>query len=75
MWVDHKSSKVIVAVALLFGFNLVPIQAYKPITCILNVTPGAKLQDMSQYASHGGITVALYPDSCMCQQCYIDHRL
>ena len=35
--------------------------------------PGPKYQAMSNYASYGGITIALYPDSCICQQCYTDY--
>ena len=36
--------------------------------------PGPKYQAVSNYASYGGITIALYPDSCICQQCYTDYQ-
>ena len=42
--------------------------------CIKMRHPGTKFQDMSEYASHGGITITLYPESCICQQCYTDYQ-
>ena len=35
--------------------------------------PGSNYREMSDYASHDGITIALNPDSCICQNCYRDY--
>ena len=34
--------------------------------------PGPQFQALSDYAPHGGITIALNPDSCVCQGCFLD---
>ena len=43
-------------------------------TCTKMRYPNAKIQEMSEYASYSGITIALYPDSCICQQSYADFQ-
>ena len=35
--------------------------------------PGLYYGEMSKYASHGGITIVLNPDSCICQNCFRDY--
>ena len=35
--------------------------------------PGLNYREMSDYASHGGIAIALNPDSCICQNCFRDY--
>ena len=34
--------------------------------------PGINYREMSDYAFHGGITIALNPDCCICQNCFRD---
>ena len=35
--------------------------------------PGRNFQDISDNASYGGVTIALNPDSCICQNCFRDY--
>ena len=35
--------------------------------------PGSNSREMSAHASYGGITIALNPDSCICQNCFRDY--
>ena len=35
--------------------------------------PGLNYGEISKYASHDGITIALNPDSCICQTCIRDY--
>ena len=35
--------------------------------------PGRNFQEISNYASYGGVTIGLNPDSCICQNCFRDY--